>query len=455
MVTKPARADKIRNFRVPYDAKGVRRFLATIQMTRRYIKNFAEISCPLARLTGNIDGKWASYEHLAFGFLREKCFDDVENHGVDYRTPIEMYTDASKFGAGCFITQKRPAPETDNPLISYPILYDSFLFNSTQLNYNTYKHELLATAEFVGKYHYYFRYSEHCIVWTNHLPLVSFLSPSSETRGIYARQAMELSSLGIQIKQIKGKRNKVADALSRTIFPDAAANSDDVIDSLGTMGSNSDGPCWICKDSIGGYEELLAIRDTERLQPTVLFSNNLLQNDESLNPVVNSVTLEDHPFPDLFEDNLFFRANNIEYGPIASRYDDDEWYGDIHHYITTGKLPDGIQPFDKAIFLRNARKYSLFEGELFFCLRDVEKKCILKSEVSDVLAHAHDLEGHYAAELTVKKLRFHYWLQMISDIKAYILDCLRCAKHGIRCYIVVTRSFHVQSLSRDWLGKDQ
>jgi hypothetical protein len=41
--TKPERCDKIRDFPVPRDASGIRRFLGTIGLCRRWVKNFGEI----------------------------------------------------------------------------------------------------------------------------------------------------------------------------------------------------------------------------------------------------------------------------------------------------------------------------------------------------------------------------------------------------------------------------
>lgn len=55
---------------------------------------------------------------------------------------------------------------------------------------------------------------------TDHKPLIYFLN-SSVLDGIYSRWASELRCLGVEIQWIPGHRNVVADALSRTIFPDS------------------------------------------------------------------------------------------------------------------------------------------------------------------------------------------------------------------------------------------
>ena len=54
-------------------------------------------------------------------------------------------------------------------------------------------------------------------------------------QGIYARWAIELSSMNIQIKYIKGKKNRQADALSYMIFLDQECKLDNIFNSLGDI----------------------------------------------------------------------------------------------------------------------------------------------------------------------------------------------------------------------------
>ncbi|KAI1003606.1 hypothetical protein K3495_g4596 [Podosphaera aphanis] len=210
--TKYDRTEKIKSFSVPRDVTAVRSFLATIQITRKWIKNFAEISRPLARLTGKVPWKWEAPEQLSYDILKKEACRVVEMHGFDWRSPCRLYTDASGYGAGCVITQFQNLETSASKAVEVPILFDSFLFTGPQMNYGTYKRELLAIVEFWRKYHYYFRSVEPSEIITDHKPLTTFLRTQAE--GIYAHWQMEMISLNISIKYIDGKRNKVADALS-------------------------------------------------------------------------------------------------------------------------------------------------------------------------------------------------------------------------------------------------
>jgi hypothetical protein len=76
-----------------------------------------------------------------------------------------------------------------------------------------------------------------------------------------------LLTLHVSIQWIEGKRNIVADSLSRTVFPDLDSTlQDEDLKSLGHI----EGDCkktdrihrWIWKDGKGGYEQLLKLRQS-------------------------------------------------------------------------------------------------------------------------------------------------------------------------------------------------
>ncbi|RKF59418.1 hypothetical protein OnM2_060067 [Erysiphe neolycopersici] len=110
---------------------------------------------------------------------------------------------------------------------------------------------------------------------------------------------------------IVGKRNKVADTLSRNIFLDPQCKSDDVLNSLGHIDSNTKQCVWI--DGKGGYEELLEQR--------------------KINSNINSK----------------IACGNLQSGLILTSLDvkstdnfiKDLWYNEIFAYITIGVLLGG------------------------------------------------------------------------------------------------------------------
>ncbi|KAI0992935.1 hypothetical protein K3495_g15249, partial [Podosphaera aphanis] len=257
IVIKHKRSEKISKFPTPISQHGVLSFLATIGVTRNWIKNFSEIARPLQRLTGKVPFQWGPTEQVSFEKLRELCSQATEMHGVDPVLPVQIYTDASKFAVGCHISQKQYKYEKSaKRMFPVPILFDSITLNRGQRNYGTYKRELFAIVEFTRKYNYMFRTKSPSTVYTDHRPLTYFLE-TSQAEGIYARWASELRMLNITIEYIQGTRNKVADALSRTIFSDPECKEDDLLRTLGEIEMVDKEPKWKWKDGKGGYEELL------------------------------------------------------------------------------------------------------------------------------------------------------------------------------------------------------
>jgi hypothetical protein len=128
----------------------------------------------------------------------------VESYGVDFSRPVCLYSDASNYTGSCCITQLYPDllpldSQSSERLIKVPILFDSFVFSSTQYNYSTYKKELYTIVEFCHKYYHYFFSKEVSIIFTDHKPLTYFLD-SSQLEGIYTRWASELSALYVSIQ---------------------------------------------------------------------------------------------------------------------------------------------------------------------------------------------------------------------------------------------------------------
>ena len=103
------RIDKIARWPVPTSQTEVREFIGTVDITQRWVKNFAEMARPLFRLTGKVLWKWTDAEQLSFEILKIKCSTRTSMHGIDLGLMIHMYTDASGFAAGCVLTQFQPS----------------------------------------------------------------------------------------------------------------------------------------------------------------------------------------------------------------------------------------------------------------------------------------------------------------------------------------------------------
>ena len=426
---KPDRSEKIRKFPVPREPTDIRKFTGAVGITRRWIKNFSELCRPLSRLTGDVEWKWGHAEQVAFETIREKAAAVVDMHGWDFRLAVDMYTDASLYAAGCMITQRQNR-------VQVPILFDSFTFTKPQRNYGVYKRELLAIVEFSRKHEHMLRGPETNTVHTDHKPITFFLQ-CSHLEGIYARWACELRDLNIDIVYIPGEKNKAADALSRTIFLDEECNDD--LSAYGSLGFGESGePRWIWKDGKGGYETLLKDRkepltDSELRQVMGIPPEILAGTDHADQVFLTSLCCEMAKAGYVLEVDQENVARNVHDSHLSSqmeKYHKSAWYGDILRYVTEGILPKGLGVVQKKAFLRDCFPYRWKDGKLWHEKKGILRLCITENEVADVLYHAHDKSGHFAAAITIRRLKEYFWPRIPVDVSDYIAGCLPCAKHS-------------------------
>ena len=138
------RVEKVARWPVPSNQSEVRAFLGVIGITKRWVKNFAELARPLSSLTGKVPFRWETVERLFYEILKIKCCTRRAMRDVDLTRDVHFYTDASAYTADLAVTQLIPATEADVPLkesikdptkaenlVEVPIIYDSFLFTPT------------------------------------------------------------------------------------------------------------------------------------------------------------------------------------------------------------------------------------------------------------------------------------------------------------------------------------
>lgn len=199
--------------------------MGAVGITRRWVKNFAELARPLTRLTGDVDWRWTDSEQLSFELIRVKCSTATAVHGFDWSKPAHLYTDASNFALGMVIMQQWADESKPKRSVFVLIVFDSFALSKSERRYSTYNKELHAIVRALRKYGEYFKDPGNPgVVHTDHKPLVFFLE-SDAHEGIYSRWAFELRQMNITIAYIPGPRNRIADGLSRTLFDAALCDS--------------------------------------------------------------------------------------------------------------------------------------------------------------------------------------------------------------------------------------
>ncbi len=188
-----------------------------VDITKRWIRNFAELFRSLTRLTEKVNWRWTESEQLFFEIIRIKIVIKLIMHKINLNDEIHFYTNSFAFATDMIVTQFRFENEK---LMKVFIMYDSFSLSSTRRKYSTYKKKLYVLITFVTKYDYLCKHSyKSAIVHTDHKSLTHFLESNVHER-IYDHWTNQLRRLNIVIKYVSESRNKIANDFFRTLFFD-------------------------------------------------------------------------------------------------------------------------------------------------------------------------------------------------------------------------------------------
>ena len=102
------KVEAVRDFATPTSLTDVRAFLGLASYYRRFIKNFADIAAPLHDLTkGGQEFSWTSAADQAFNDLKNRLCSAPILSLPDFSLPFTIHTDASDFGLGAVLSQRK------------------------------------------------------------------------------------------------------------------------------------------------------------------------------------------------------------------------------------------------------------------------------------------------------------------------------------------------------------
>ena len=206
--------DKIKvivNWLPPKNITQLKSFLGAVGYYRKFIKNFAQIANPLFNLLKkDVSFVWSDKCNIAFERLKKSLTIAPVLSPPDYSKPFIIRTDASRDGLGGVLLQVK-----ENSIES-PIYFESRTLSASESNYSVTDLEGKAVVHCVKKFKSYFSGSPFTtIVYTDHKPLVSIFSKGEPTNSRHLKWIVELSTLKVNVQFQEGKKNVIADALSR------------------------------------------------------------------------------------------------------------------------------------------------------------------------------------------------------------------------------------------------
>ena len=176
---------------------------------RTFIKDFATLSQPLNRLTGdNVKFVWDTWCEGAFLEIKQHLTCKPILAFPKLNDPFNVEVDASDYAAGGILSQRGK----DN--ILHPIAYFSTSFTNTQCKWAPVTKEAVALVLAVRHWYVYLSGTDF-VLRSDHNPLVH-LRQQKDPRGKFGRWIAQLEEYNYTVEYIGGKDNVKADLLSRS-----------------------------------------------------------------------------------------------------------------------------------------------------------------------------------------------------------------------------------------------
>ena len=203
----PAKLDTVDKMLPPSDINGLRRFLGLTSYYRRFVKDYAHVAEPLTRLLrkNNLHG-WNDDCQLAFEELKRRLVTAPILSYPDFTQPFILHTDASNFGLGTILSQKKTDGE-------HVVAYASRTLSQPERNYSATERECLAIIWAITHFRSYL-FGRKFTAVTDHSAL-KWLMESKTQSGRLARWALRLQEFDMEIIHRPGRTHANADALSR------------------------------------------------------------------------------------------------------------------------------------------------------------------------------------------------------------------------------------------------
>lgn len=361
------KAAKIADWPECRNPKEVRMFVGICVYYRIWIPSFAIRAKPLFNLMkADAAWVWGDRERLAMQTLKDHITNAPALMTVSHKNPgtIFLSVDASHEGAGACLEQIGPDGKR------HPCRFESTLWSKAESNWHSTKLECKAVVWALKKFRMWL-YGVHFIIETDAQTLIAQLNRSSSDLpgSVMNRWLAAILLWDFEIRHVPGKKNVVADALSRYPKPEG----------------------WEQPDSPES--------DIEE------FIDNLVLTTE----VTTSTTAE---------------ADRI----LQAEYSDAS--EDIAVFLRTLRIPKGMTRKESRAWKKRAMNYFERDGYLF---RKTSRNVAIRRVIDDAdirtaaIWEIHRLIGHRGVNAVFSMMAHrYYWENMYREVKARIMTCKDC-----------------------------
>jgi transposase InsO family protein len=216
----PEKVSAIVNYPPPRNVREIRRFLGMTGWYQRFIKNYAELACPLTSLLKtDVKFHWSSEASNSFNLLRNCLISAPILTTPNFSEPFTIQCDASDRAIGAVLTQ---GVGDDERVVAFM----SKKFTGPQRKYAATEKECLAVLVAVKKFRQYIEGTRFQVI-TDCAALKWLAKFNDSTNGRLCRWALQLQHYDFEIVHRKGKNNCVPDALSRIEVAELERDSGD------------------------------------------------------------------------------------------------------------------------------------------------------------------------------------------------------------------------------------
>ncbi|GFV36422.1 retrovirus-related Pol polyprotein from transposon 17.6 [Trichonephila clavipes] len=191
--------ETIRKLAPPKDVKELQRFLGSINVYQKFIKDYAKLRVPLNKLLKkDAIWNWSHECQEAYQKLKDSLISKPILKLYNSQYPCHVFCDASQDSIGVVLKQQHP----DGTL--YPIAYHSRQLLKHEKNYTISEKECLAIIDDLDTFHCYLHGSKFTI-HTDHAAL-QWLKSVKHLTGRLFRWSLKLSQYEYSIVYIKANR---------------------------------------------------------------------------------------------------------------------------------------------------------------------------------------------------------------------------------------------------------
>lgn len=355
----------------------VRGFVGVVTYYRVWIEDFAIVAAPLfCLLRKDVVFVWEQPQAQAMKSLKLALCSPPALVSIDYTLPLRkivLAVDGSMIGWGAVIMQE------DTKGRRHPIRFESGVWSKPEQKWESNKHECKALLLAIRKFRAYL-YNVHFTVETDCKTLIAQLRRSATDLpgALMTRWLAYLAMWDFDIVHVSGKKNAVADGLSRMPQPE-------------------------------GWEPPETSLEDDFIDLELNFTRLEFEQDTGDISLVSSTE-------QILEDG----------------YSDESQ--ELAQWIVNRRMPEHLSKGDITKFKRNALRYIVQDRYLFqvpTANRPLRRVIDDQNQRQEILKALHEESGHRGREGTWRKAwTRYYWKGLYDDVKRHCKTCPQCQIHA-------------------------